>query len=363
MTIFNFAELIQRGSLIVNDGYRTKADELGTPGIPILRVAEVGDGTVEPVYGDHIREEYRHAIGAKLSRPGDVLLTTKGTVGRRAIVGAGLPELVYSPQLCFFRVTDKSVDARWLYYWLGGERFWAQAGGVSTQTDMAPYISLRDLRAIKIDLLPIEEQLSIATTLGTLDAKIASNSRAMSLIEQFLHALFAWNFDISPVHDGVPLSDLVTVNGKRILPKGSLSTYVGMASLPDHSASVFEWSSKPFGSGQKFVNGDVLMARITPCLENGKTAIVDMLRPDEVGWGSTEYVVLSPRDHTSTAWIYCLVRTESVRSFAIRSMSGTSGRQRFQASDLSKYLIAPPTEESLVDFNRVANPDLSSRPC
>ena len=179
-----FGELAARGSLLVNDGYRTKASELGDSGFPVLRVAEVGDGTVIPSYGDHVRAEYRDKIGYKLSRVGDVLLTTKGTVGRRAIMPSLDAEFAYSPQLCFFRALDGSIIDRWLYYWLGGAAFWSQAVGVSQQTDMAPYISLRDLRAIEIEVPPLEEQLAIAGTLGALDDKIESNHRVRGLLRE-----------------------------------------------------------------------------------------------------------------------------------------------------------------------------------
>lgn len=84
-------------------------------GIPILRVAEIGDGFLAPKSEDRIGEEYRDVIGVKLSRAGDVLLTTKGTVGRRAIVPESGTGFAYSPQVCFFfRVLDDSIDRRWL---------------------------------------------------------------------------------------------------------------------------------------------------------------------------------------------------------------------------------------------------------
>lgn len=139
-----FAVLAARGSLLVNDGYRTKSTELGPHGYPVLRVAEVHEGSVSPSYMDHVRAEYRDKIGYKLSRTGDVLLTTKGTVGRRAIMPQLSSEFAYSPQLCFFRILDDTINNRWLYYWLGGSDFWQQAASVAQQTDMAPYISLRD---------------------------------------------------------------------------------------------------------------------------------------------------------------------------------------------------------------------------
>jgi type I restriction enzyme, S subunit len=103
----------------------------------------------------------------------------------------------------------------------------------------------------------------------------------------------------------------------------------------------------------------VLMARITPCLENGKTAVVDMLQADEVAWGSTEFIVLEPVAPLSTAWTYCLVRTDAVRSFAIRNMTGTSGRQRFPAAAFDGYLIDQPDAEAVTRFNELAVPSFS----
>ncbi len=183
-----FAQLAARGSLLLNDGYMTKVSELGPEGFPILRVAEIADGYVTPTFADFIRPEFEKGIGVKLSQPGDVLLTTKGTVGRRAIMSDLGQQFAYSPQLCFFRVMDSSIDPRWLYYWLAGSDFWLQAAGVAQQTDMAPYISLRDLRAISIEVPPVYQQRAIAATLGALDDKIESNRRLIALVPELISA-------------------------------------------------------------------------------------------------------------------------------------------------------------------------------
>jgi type I restriction enzyme S subunit len=207
--VTTFAQLAARGSLIVNDGYRTKVSELGQPGYPVLRVAEVGDGRIVPSYGDHVRSEYRDKIGYKLSRAGDVLLTTKGTVGRRAIMPSLPYEFAYSPQLCFFRSLDGSIDNRWLYYWLGGPDFWRQATSVSQQTDMAPYISLSDLRAIELELPPIEEQREIAATLGVLDDKIESNDRLIFWLTSLCNSEFDRRFGYRRL--SLPLGSVASV--------------------------------------------------------------------------------------------------------------------------------------------------------
>jgi len=96
-------------------------------------------------------------------------------------------------------------------------------------------------------------------------------------------------------------------------------------------------------SGTKFVNGDTLLARITPCLENGKTAFVDFL-PEEgqVGWGSTEYIVLRPKPPLPAEYGYYLARSEDLRTHAIQNMTGSSGRQRVPAECFAQYHIAVP---------------------
>src|SRR5689334_17397679 len=95
----SLGELTKQGILQLGDGYRTKRSELGLTGVPILRVAEVLDGRIDPTFADHIREEFRPAFHKKASAPGDILVTTKGTVGRIARVRKSDPEFVYSPQL------------------------------------------------------------------------------------------------------------------------------------------------------------------------------------------------------------------------------------------------------------------------
>ena len=99
------------------------------------------------------------------------------------------------------------------------------------------------------------------------------------------------------------------------------------------------------GSGTTFINGDTLMARITPCLENGTTAYVDFLSDGMVGWGSTEYIVMRPKNGIPTSFGYFIARLDSFRQLAIQSMTGTSGRQRANTNALKALpWIKFPTE-------------------
>jgi type I restriction enzyme S subunit len=197
-----FAELLDRKVLFFSDGYRTRQDQLGDDGFPILRVAEVAEGHLR-VDGDEerVRREFEPNIGLKMAAAGDVILTTKGTIGRRAIVPRSFPSYVYSPQVCFFRVLDQTVvDNRYLYYWLGSPDFITKSAGLRSQTDMADYISLRDMAQLAVPLPPISEQRAIAFVLGSFDDKIDLNRRMNQTLEQIAQALFkSWFVDFDPV--------------------------------------------------------------------------------------------------------------------------------------------------------------------
>lgn len=149
----------------------------------------------------------------------------------------------------------------------------------------------------------------------------------------------------------------VDPNPKVHIVKGTTAPYVEMADLPTSSARVLNWRYREFSSsGSRFINCDVLLARITPCLENGKTALVDFLKSDEVGWGSTEFTVLRPLPPLSGIFLYCLVRSEDFRAHAIQSMTGTSGRQRVQEEFLGHYKIVVPPAALFEQFDAITRP-------
>jgi len=151
--VITLSHLVERRDLVLSDGYRTRADQLSESGIPILRVADVLDAEISPSYKDHILESFRPRMGVKVSQANDVLITTKGTVGRIALVPPGLPEHAYSPQLCFLRaINPAAFSPAWLYRWARSAEFMRQIGIVKDQTDMAPYVSLTDLRRVEMTL-------------------------------------------------------------------------------------------------------------------------------------------------------------------------------------------------------------------
>jgi type I restriction enzyme S subunit len=183
-------ELADRGDLEFSDGYRTKRAEHGRPGIPILRVAEVQDGRIDPDLVDFVQEGYRESMGTKLSRPDDVILTTKGTVGRVALIPADSVQFVYSPQLCFFRTGTRSpFSQQYLYFWLRSSEFLRQARTMKSQTDMADYLSLQDIRRVSITVPEPSAQSRITCKLRILLDKVEACNRENRTLSELRNAL------------------------------------------------------------------------------------------------------------------------------------------------------------------------------
>jgi type I restriction enzyme, S subunit len=193
-------DLIAEGKLTIGDGYRAKNSELSTSGPPFARAGNI-DGGFHFEDADRFPEEDLGKVGDKASQPGDVVFTSKGTVGRLAFVRATTPRFVYSPQLCYWRTLDPEViDDRWLYYWMCGPDFGRQVSGLKGQTDMADYVSLTDQRRMEISLPPVAVQRAVAGVLGALDDKIEQNRRTALTLERLSRAIFrAWFVEFEPI--------------------------------------------------------------------------------------------------------------------------------------------------------------------
>lgn len=140
------------------------------------------------------------------------------------------------------------------------------------------------------------------------------------------------------------LFEYIDVNPKERLTKGTLAKKISMDKLQPFCRDIPEYELAEYTGGTKFRNGDTIMARITPCLENGKTAMVNILEESEVGFGSTEYIVFrAKKDLTIPDFVYYLVRSSFVREPAIKSMVGSSGRQRVQTNVVENLEIDFPS--------------------
>lgn len=158
-------------------------------------------------------------------------------------------------------------------------------------------------------------------------------------------------------------SNVIDINSRYSIKKGLPAKFVEMKSLINNQREIADYENRNFTSGSKFKNGDTLFARITPCLENGKTAYCDILANQEIAFGSTEFLVFSEVDgKTHDKFIYYLSRHDEIRQFAVANMNGTSGRQRVPKEAFDKLEISlPPLKEqkriakTLSDFDDKIN--------
>lgn len=315
-----------------------------------------------------------------------------------SITANDLPSLLVQ-RVARLRGTTR-VTSRFLRYVIGSRSFTDHVLGVQTGTAV-PHISGAQIKAYKFQLPPREVQQRIVELLGSLDDKIELNRRLNETLEAMAQAIFRdWFVDFGPTRrklegatnpltimgglvqdteraqtladlfpaalgdEGLPegwrlgaTSALVEFNPKEPLKKGTPAPYSDMSSLPTSGPLADPPVEREYGSGMRFRNGDALLARITPCLENGKSAFVDFL-PDAqtIGWGSTEFYVLRSRKGVPAPFAYLLVRHPEFRAAAIASMTGTSGRQRAQVDRLEDFPFANVPMELLGEFGKFILP-------
>ena len=281
------------------------------------------------------------------------------------------------------------TDTKYAFYVARSDLVRGYAIGQMTGTSGRQRVPPGSLAHLDVAVPSLPEQRAIAHVLGTLDDKIELNRQMNETLEAMARALFkSWFVDFDPVRakmegrdtelpediaDLFPgrlvdsemgeipagwevarLSQLMDINPKRSLPRGQEAPYLPMANMPTRAHVPDSIAVRAFGSGMRFANGDTLVARITPCLENGKTAYVDFLRDNEVGWGSTEYIVLKPQPPLPDQFAYCLARSGGFREFAIHNMSGTSGRQRVPVAAVKGFLLVSPPAGLAARFGNVA---------
>lgn len=320
---------------------------------------------------------------------GDVLLNITGdSVARCCQVDSAILPARVNQHVAIIRPRSEVLDARFLRYVLVSPPMQGHLLALASAGATRNALTKAMIESLVIEAPTIDQQRAIAHILGTLDGKIELNRRRSETLEAMALALFKdWFVDFGPTRAkmegrepylpaeiwdlfserladelpegwrSVPANELIEFNPAEPLRKGEVVPYLDMASLPTRGSWPEPYVLRPFGSGMRFRNGDTLLARITPCLENGKTAFIQCLPDNVIGWGSTEYIVMRPKAPVPAAFAYLLARDEAFRDQAIRSMTGTSGRQRAQGDSVAAYKIATPSNEKLwIAFARMVTP-------
>ncbi len=309
---------------------------------------------------------------------GDLLFARRSLVlegsGKCALVRNLTEKTTFESSIIRARPNQALVEPRFLFYLFKSPLGRAIVASIATRTAVSG-IRGSDLMQISLPVPPLHVQRRLSEVVAFYDDLIENNTRRIKILERMAQALYREWFvhfrfpghakvkrvasPLGPVPQGwklVAVPEAVHVNPKTAVPKDGMKPFVPMTSLSNGSMLISDIESREGNSGSKFKNGDTLFARITPCLENGKTAFVQFLpSEDDVAFGSTEFIVLRARTVTPE-YVYCIARSDEFRANAIKSMSGATGRQRVQEACFEKFLIAQPGERELTAFTEVARP-------
>ncbi len=248
-------------------------------------------------------------------------------------------EAIISQAYPIFEIKDENVlSPDYLMMWMSRSEFDRHAlflavGGVRGSLEWEDFCNM------KLPVPSIEKQQEIVAEYNTIVNRIKLNETLNQKLEETVQAIYKHWFVDTNSCDLVELDSYLEFNPKHSIKKGDVVNYVEMADVQEDFLSIKNTVKREYTSGSKFQNDDTLLARITPCLENGKTAFVDCLNVGEVAYGSTEFIVMRAKENISPYWVYSLAREKQFRSHAISSMVGSSGRQRVHSDYLKEYLI------------------------
>jgi type I restriction enzyme, S subunit len=349
-----------------------------------LSISSLENGRLDLSKSAHLSEEdFKKWTKRVTPRKGDLLFSYETRLGEAALMRDGIKACLGRRMGLLRPHTDKVIPEYLLYAYLSP----AFQKTIVTNTvtgATVDRIALNEMPDFSIRIPGIEEQKKVTDLLKNIDAKIDCNNRINTELEAMTKMLYDYwfvQFDF-PNANGKPYkssggkmvynatlkrkipegwkdglaSDLFVFNPSLSLTINAEASYIDMSALPVTGFMSSPPERKPFAGGMKFQNGDVVVARITPCLENGKTALISLLKDDEIGFGSTEFIVLRGKKFGLSAFAAQMSRSSSFRKFAILNMTGTSGRKRIDASTLETFSLPLPPDELLLRFEKTVSP-------
>lgn len=329
-----------------------KEDYIET-GTPIVTVEHLGNRVFTEQNLPRVSDSDKARLIKYTLSTGDIVFSRVGSVDRCSYVDKSHDGWMFSGRCLRVRPTEL-VDSLYLYYYFCLEETKQFVRNIAVGATM-PSINTKLLGEVEIALPDLNNQKRIAAVLSSLDDKIENNQKLNDNLQQQAFSVFD-NLIANAENNDCTVSDYAFLNPKRTLTKNQVARSIDMSQLSTSGAFPSGWEMKPFNGGMRFTNGDTLLARITPCLENGKTAFIDFLDDGEVAFGSTEYIVLAPKNGTPPEMLYCLARYPAFVDYAVKNMNGSSGRQRVSAETVGQYRLPLFDKHSLVLFKEVVSP-------
>lgn len=317
-------------------------------GTPIVTVEHLGNRVFTEQNLPMVSDEDRDRLSKYVLNEGDTVFSRVGSVDRCSYVDALHSGWMFSGR-CLRVRPNELVNPEYLYYFFTTEETKQLIRNIAVGATM-PSINTKILSEIDVPLPDLLIQTRIASVLSAIDEKIEINNRINRNLQELTFALFDHMVAEHSCGDVCNLSDFADINPKRNLSKNTEARCIDMAKLSTSGAFPDGWDYKTYTGGMKFKNGDTVLARITPCLENGKTAYINFLEVDEVAFGSTEYIVLAPKGAVPPELLYCFARYPRFVDYAVINMNGTSGRQRVSGEIIGQYQVPIFTKTELEEF-------------
>lgn len=351
------------GELVdLQNGFAFKGTDFIDDGVPVIKIKNVKPGRILLNDLSFVSREIADKAQRYRILPNDILITMSGNridgtpdtwVGKVSMFNQE-GEYLLNQRVGILRVKDKKkVSDIFLSQLLSSYEFQYYFISNATSSGGQANISPALIFNTEVKIPTLKEQIEIASIFSSLANKIELNLNMNKSLEATAQTMCSeWFKNPQLVH----LSEYVEFNPRLSLKKDSTIKYVEMADLPENGPSVKSYIERPFTSGSKFQNYDTLLARITPCLENGKTALVDFLKDDEIAFGSTEFIVMRAKSGVSPYYVYLQARENNFREFAIKSMVGTSGRQRVQTDMLYSFEVPKIELRKMKEFHSNAEP-------
>ena len=306
-------------------------------------------------------------------KSGDVLLTIVGTVGRVAVVDEKMPQFTLQRSVAVLHPNKDICSSRYLMYALRGKRMYieSRAKGVAQKG-----IYLKEVADIELQVPEISEQNAIVEVLDKSALIMKFYQQQLQKLDELVKARFVELFGM-PGTDAfgwglVPLGSTCNINPKKSLDSrlvsGAVVSFVPMPAVTEHgeidATAIKEYDEVKTGFTY-FAENDVLFAKITPCMENGKGAVAKGLH-NGIGFGSTEFHVLRPiSGKTDPYWIYTLTAFSQFRMDAASNMTGSAGQRRVPASFLENYRVSLPPialQEQFAAFVEQTDKSIVDRP-
>ncbi|MBI4830820.1 MAG: restriction endonuclease subunit S [Candidatus Lindowbacteria bacterium] len=306
----------------------------------------------------------------------DILLNITGaSVARCCIVPNKVLPARVNQHVAIIRTNLTLADPHFLLYSINSPKYKHHLLTLAQGGATREALTKDTIGNFEIHFPPLATQRKIASILSAYDDLIENNMRRIKILEEMAQLIYReWFVKFRfPGHKKIKMADspmgkipegwevkksseVLWINPREGIARGKEKPYVAMDGLSADSMMVTPKEMRASNGGSKFRNGDTLFARITPCLENGKTGFVQFLPPEnEVGIGSTEFIVLRSKT-LCPEYVYLLARLEDFRGNAVKSMTGASGRQRVQVECFEKYLVAQPDKQTLGMFSTFVKP-------